>query len=321
MPHVIPLTLSALLAAFSLLTSSAAPPSLPVTSAEPPTAVGISREEAVVELPWNSKNRAVLYLCDGTGVSSVQVPLTTGADGQGLWDLLPQVKGRGLTGWTLPEDPWPVYGISVSMSQGDYHVLFCDGVWVDNLGNTLKVDADLPALWARFAGKAELQEGITLPFSQMLALRYGKWDSRFLKPSQVKAFLSDVPMTLDSTDNGLSWTIVNRGASTLSHANGAAASLEVLLDGIWYQVPRLDGPHWAVTAEGHTLKPGQSYSHRVWQESYGALPAGSYRLTFPLDTAHLPGSPPMEFYGCAGVPFRLGEGWALLPEHAGTNSK
>lgn len=58
---------------------------------------------------------------------------------------------------------------------------------------------------------------------------------------------------------------------------GEAFSIHVLLDGTWYGVPTMPGDH-AFSTVGYMLRAGDTTEKTYYLDTYGALPAGTYRL-------------------------------------------
>ena len=136
------------------------------------------------------------------------------------------------------------------------------------------------------------------------ALAGGVWDARFLVPAPAQEPSPQTPMTLEANNGVLSWTLQNRSGQTLSHGNGDAAQLDILLGQTWYVLPFLSGSHYAYTMEAYTLPPGGDYAGVLWQEPYGVLPSGTYRVRFSWT-----GDP---VSGMAAAPVRL-QGGVFLP--------
>ena len=230
-----------------------------------------------VRLPLDSS--ATLVVSDGQSVTWKLI--YTSEDMRALRRAVSNAKAASVEGWTVPEDPWPAYGLTVHGTMSDFEAVFLDGVWVDNEGRTLKMDLDFEELWESLPGDEHTRQGIsTLPCRRELALQSGQWDPRFLVESTT-APIEDVAMELELRD--LSWTVTNEGEYELEHGNGGGAGLQVCLDGRWYGVPMVTGNHYAVTAEAYMLRPGKSYSSTLFLEGYGELPAGEYRLAFGFD--------------------------------------
>ena len=221
---------------------------------------------------------------------------------QSFREALPELRGHQQEGWIPPENPWPVYGLSVSGVEADYEAAYCDGLWVDSLGNSLISGPDPAPLWERFGRRAE--EASSPPAQRELALAGGVWDARFLVPAPAQEPSPKTPMTLEANNGVLSWTLQNRSGQTLSHGNGDAAQLDILLGQTWYVLPFLSGSHYAYTMEAYTLPPGGDYAGVLWQEPYGVLPSGTYRVRFSWR-----GDP---VSGMAAAPVRL-QGGVFLP--------
>lgn len=277
------------------------------------TGMTVAEEETALELPFASQRTVTLSRYDRETVSSAYIYERAWPEKTALEDAFNPIKGRAVTNWTAPENPWPVYTLRISGTESDYVAAYCGGVWLDNQGNALLAEVDFPSIWKQLAKDPETREDIPpLPRLRILALRDGRWETRFLAPSVPEFPLGDVPMTLTVSGNTLSWKIANQSGQTLSHGNGGFAGLQVLLDGVWYGVPKLDGPHWGVTLEGHSLSSGKEFSSGFSWAPYSGLPDGTYRLTFPLDVfTRTPGPEP--FYGYAAASFQLKDGAPVLP--------
>lgn len=204
---------------------------------------------------------------------------------QALNDLLAQASAQPVEDWTAPEDLWPIYGLYAwgdSVGDGSELNAACFGnLWVDNQGHAFRVKGlDLQALTDIFPDGWEQKEGSYIPFRRALALCGGRWNERFLTPSDLPPLWTDVSMTLDNLSEGLSWTLTNLGQRQLFHGNGGHADLQVCLEDAWYYVPIQFG--YFVTDEGITLPPGGSYSYTSSLDAYGDLPPGRYRIVFSV---------------------------------------
>ena len=249
-------------------------------------AMTVAKEETALELPFALQRTVTLSCYDGKNVSSASVYVGVWPEKTALETAFNPIKGRAVTNWTIPETPWPVYTLHIGGTESDYVAAYCGGVWLDNQGNTLLAEVDFPSIWQQFVEEPEPREDASpLPRLRILALRDGCWDVRFMEASGPEPPLNDVPMTLTVSGNTLSWTITNQSGQSLFHGNGGFAGLQVLLNGVWYDVPKLDGPHWAVTLEGYSLSPGKDFSSTFSWVPYAGLPDGTYRLVFPLYTS------------------------------------
>ena len=271
----------------------------------------VAEEETTLELPFalRPQRTVTLYRYDGETVSSASIyEEAVYPEKTALETALSPVKGRAVTGWIAPENPWPVYKLSISGSglPENYEALYCRGVWLDSQGNTLLADIDFPAVWKQFAKDASATEAppCALP---LLALRDGRWYHWFMEPSSVENLGREVNMALALGGEGLSGTIRNGTGTPLSHSNGGGAWLEVSLAGWWYTVPQAR----AMTTELHTLPPKKSYTCTFAKEYYTGLPDGNYRLVFPLYTSSQEPQE-MRFFGYTAAAFQLKDGAAVI---------
>lgn len=261
-------------------------PSLTAREAErliaPRGAMTVAEEETALELPFALQRTVTLSCYDGETVSSAAVYMRTWPEKTALETAFTPIMGHAVTHWTIPENPWPVYELSIRGSglSENYEAVYCRGVWLDNQGNTLLAEVDFPAIWKQFAKEAKTTQDAprALP---LLALRDGQWNHRFMTPSRAENLDREVRMTLDLSGENLSWTIRNGTSTPLIHSNGGGIGLEVSLAGWWYTVPLAR----AITTELHTLPPKESCTYTFAKEYYSSLPDGTYRLVFPLYTS------------------------------------
>lgn len=273
-----------------------------------PKTMTVAEEEALLEPPFALQRTVTLSRRDGESVSSAAVYVRTWPEKTALENAFTPIMGRAVTHWTIPENPWPVYELSISGSSlsENYEAVYCCGVWLDNQGNTLLTDVDFPAIWKQFAKEAKTTQDApqALP---LLALRDGLWNHRFMTPSRAENLDREVRMTLDLSGENLSWTIQNGKSIPLSHFNGGGAWLEVSLAGWWYTVPLAR----AITTELHTLPPKESCTYAFAKEYYSSLPDGNYRLVFPLYVSSQD-SQELSFFSYAAASFRLKDGVPVI---------
>lgn len=239
----------------------------------------------------------------------------TRCDGEVLWEILlfhdellsfqkalPEIRGRQQEGWSPPEDPWPVYALSIAGPEFDYQAVCCCGVWLDNLGHTLAAGPDPVPLWERFGRTArERAAPGFFPAQRELSLAGGGWDARFLVPAPVQEADGEISMALTAEEDTLSWQIENHTEQNLTCGGSGSATLEVRLGTVWYDVPALSGAHHGYTREGILVRPGGRHAGDLWWEPYGALPNGTYRVRLSC----FPESPSPCI---AAAPFRLQNG-------------
>lgn len=256
-----------------------------------------AEEETAVPLP---ETESILFArCDGETLWEI---LLVRDALQGFRAALPELRGHQQEGWSPPEEPWPVYALSVSGTESDYQAVCCDGVWLDNLGHTLISGPDPAPLWERFGETAREKAAPSyFPAQRELSLAGGGWDARFLVPAPCREAEPEIPMTLTEQDGALSWEVENRTEQTLICGGSGSAALAVRLGNIWYEVPALSGAHCCYTMEGIPVRPGGAHAGSLWREPYGALPNGTYRVCLSWHAED-------GACGTAAAPFRLQNG-------------
>lgn len=249
----------------------------------------------------------------------------TQSDRDALAEALPEVRGWSVEkdGRMLINGSLPVYGLRVGGVEGDFEAVCQGRLWLDNQGHVLSLSAepDFSALWERFASEPveydlylRPQNLYLQPALRELASCSGTWDSRFMLPAD-HPVSEAVSMELRVTENnGLDWTITNGLETVILHGDDSHAGPEVLLDGAWYKVPELSDKHYDRLLGGIINPPGRIYPGAFWQEPYGVLPDGDYRLVFDfwLGSAEEPYIHSSQCY--AAAPFTVQDGQFLIPD-------
>lgn len=262
---------------------------------------------------------------DGTKTVTIKAPssfLLTYWDGETRWakscydpedsgafaKALSSVRGIPLEHWSVPEDPWPIYGLIIYGSGQDFEAAYCNGVWADSNGNVLQADVDFQTLWEQPNVESETY-GVQ-PARRELALQNGSWDARFLGTPDSAELSNLASLELTLSKDELTWTISNHADKTII---GFTGTLEVLLDGGWYRVPTLSGVHYARAALGYPVPAGGTFSGTFWQDLYGDLPSGDYRIlvTWSLESAPAPVFDKQQYTASS---LRVQDGVFVLPE-------
>lgn len=118
------------------------------------------------------------------------------------------------------------------------------------------------------------------------------WDVTQLTVSESQSHLSGLEFVLNLDNTPISATFSNNTDICLDSGASAGPNaeiifspeLEVLLDGVWYEVPF---EPYASAGIGLELSPGDSVSGQVSFSHYGRLPDGQYRTLYG---AYLPSS-------------------------------
>lgn len=83
-------------------------------------------------------------------------------------------------------------------------------------------------------------------------------------------------MTLDSWDKDIAAVTINNESSG-EWSCGEFYELQVLIDGVWYEIPAMPG-NWGFNCMGFYIPDGGKQSMINHLTMYGELPSGTYRL-------------------------------------------
>lgn len=245
----------------------------------------LAEEKTTVKVP-ETPDTASFFLTRWDGEQGMDAFCYSAEDRAAFAEALPEVQGYAvLEDRVVPKDPWPVYTLAIGGVEEDFVASYACGIWRDNQGNVLRADLDFDGLWERFGKTAkrtresgEFAFPSSRPINRELSLRGGNWDARFLHKAEIQEPDPLVPMELDTSGNGLNWTIVNQSGHNISTGNDRSAVPQVQIADTWYDVPILSGKNYVCTLEGYGFQPGADFEGSLWQEPYGPLPDGNYRL-------------------------------------------
>jgi hypothetical protein len=116
------------------------------------------------------------------------------------------------------------------------------------------------------------------PCARFLTLDGSGWHSRLLSPAAELDPPAGVTMTLDSWDQD-TVTATLAADSRTDWLYGERFTLQVCLDGVWYELPTMPG-HGMFHLVALHLPAGEQKTQTFHLALYGALPAGRYRIAF-----------------------------------------
>lgn len=209
-----------------------------------------------------------------------------------------------VTDWSAEKVTSPIFGIEATDAQGwTVEGVWSNGYWISNRHNDVyRLDLDMDMLKKKIVlhegGKSESED---VPIAW---LPCGKYLCRDKNGGWIAERLSVPAWELpEPPENVTAEIVANTGSSvTVQYTNngekdwlyGEGYSLEVQLDGEWYDVPRLPG-EYSFTDIGYDLPAGEScfkdYDFFMYDTASSRLPSGRYRiiandfvLEFDLDT-------------------------------------
>ncbi len=193
---------------------------------------------------------------------------------------LSAVDANPVSDWTAEKVTLPVYGIEIGTRDGmGMLAAWSNGYLILRDGSVYEYNFDFSALetdykWEYSRAPVSLS---AMPCGRLLSEGPDGWIADRLSPAVELTPPEEITMILkEQTANKLTAVLANNGSTEWMY--GEYFSLQVLLDGVWYNVPVLDDKNYGFNDIGIILPAGESTEKTYSLDSYGALPAGTYRL-------------------------------------------
>ena len=217
-----------------------------------------------------------LYMYDG---DTVYVHDTHYERSGKVLSILSRVPAREAPDWTPADVTLPIYGMEAPDKDGWVLCgIWSNGYWITQDGAAYVFDYDFDGLnEALDFHWSEARDLSALPCRSILSRGEKGWVKDLLVPADGEPEPPEnITMTLkEVTDTAVTVELTNTGAETWDY--GTPWSLQVLLDGAWYEVPEIPG-NWGFTAIGLMLRAGESSTETCGFTRFGTLPAGTYRV-------------------------------------------
>ena len=192
---------------------------------------------------------------------------------------LDSVSAKQSENWSLQDIELPVYGLWIGANDGfSIYVAWSNGYWISQDGTVYSFDYDFEKLEKDFpwTDEEEYNSFTLFPNARILSQDENGWNKRMLTPAEELRKPEGISLTLEAWgENTVDVQWINTGANEWMF--GEPFSLQVLLEGEWYEIPTISGD-WAFTAIGIILKSEEVLSKTYNLMSYGDLPSGTYRL-------------------------------------------
>lgn len=202
-------------------------------------------------------------------------------DEHAILDRLSNVAAAPVTDWTPKQVKLPVYGIEIGSKDGwGVHAAWSNGYLILRDGSVYRFDFDFSALKKDYSWESEnrtLDSLSAMPCGRLLSQGPDGWIADRLSPANKLTPPEGISMALkEQTDDKITVELTNSGNTEWCY--GEYFSLQVLLDGGWYEAPVLDDKNYGFTDIGILLPVGKTQEEHYNLSMYGDLPAGTYRL-------------------------------------------
>ena len=189
------------------------------------------------------------------------------------------VKATEAKNWSFKDIAPPIYGLEINATDGmGIFAAWSNGYWITQDGKAYSFKFDFEKLTEKYSWSDSLS---ALPFTifpcaRRLTQDESGWNSTLLTPAKTLYPPNSIDMTLKSWNkNTIEVSITNNRGEDWMY--GEYFSLQVLLDGAWYEMPTTSG-HWAFNDIGWIIGAGETQSKTYNLDMYGDLPEGTYRV-------------------------------------------
>jgi len=202
-------------------------------------------------------------------------------DEHAILDRLSAVDAVPVTDWTPDKVDLPVYGIEIgSMDGWGILAAWSNGYLILRDGSVYEFDFDFSTLEKDYEWEPwnlSITSLSSMPCGRLLSEGPDGWIADHLAPADELKAPEGISMVLkEQTAGKITVELTNGGNAEWLF--GEYFSLQVLLDGVWYNVPVMDDKNYGFTDIGYILPPGKTQEESYSLGSYGTLPAGTYRL-------------------------------------------
>jgi hypothetical protein len=197
---------------------------------------------------------------------------------QSILDELRAVKTPEAKSWSLDDITLPIYGFHTCTADGlGIFVAWSNNYWISHDGTVYVFNFNFENLMEKYSlANGGESSFFNFPCARFLTQNENGWNTTLLMPVEKLDTPDKITMSLKSWNNdGVSVNIANNRNTAWEYGKGYG--LQVLLDGVWYDIPRIPG-HWVVPSIALTIKGGAEQTETYNLGMYGKLPAGTYRL-------------------------------------------
>jgi len=198
---------------------------------------------------------------------------------QSILDKLDAVKATKTESWSLEDITLPTYGLEIGSTDGtSIFVAWSNGYWISQDGAVYSFDFDFAGIEQDYdwSDGDEFSSFSVFPCARILSQNESGWNSTLLTPVAELNPPKGITMTLEAwEDDAVTVTITNESGAEWSY--GEYYNLQVLLDGVWYEIPAVPG-NWSFHDIAFTIQDGENQDKTYNLTMYGNLPAGKYRL-------------------------------------------
>lgn len=203
------------------------------------------------------------------------------SDDTAEWEIINEMKTTSAkpVEVTTNDVMFPAYGFEIGSTDGwGLNMAWSNGYLYNRDGEVYEFDFDFGKLLDEYAfeEKDEWDSVLVLPCVRYLVQDENGWNAELMNPSAEPEAPDGITVEIDYTGETIEATFRNDGTEPWGF--GTYWSLQVNLDGVWYEVPASPVSNWGFPDIGYELAAGGTWDETYHTEMYGDLPAGQYRF-------------------------------------------
>lgn len=222
---------------------------------------------------------ALTFYCFDGENTTCQYLFSSGSSSK-LLDELASVRAVSVNNWSPKKITLPVYGIKIMDTEGNpLEAAWSNGYLVTQDGNVYLFDYDFSVLpdTCEFDTPNTHDSAVVLPCADHLFKDENGWYTMLM--TEASDLIPPEGITFELTESSAQ-TLTARLTNQTNRewCYGAFYSLQVNLDGKWYDIPTTSGTNWAFNAIAYILPAGGEAPKIYSLAMYGILPDGHYRI-------------------------------------------
>lgn len=201
---------------------------------------------------------------------------------EALLEELSRVGAKPAKDWSPDKAEYPLYGVAIGNGiDRTIKALWTNGYLLFDDGSVYRFPFDFSKIRESYEWDEESDRGYLryLPSARFVAQGEEGWNPEFMVPSREELPGTEgITMELVSASDGkVTVALSNRGDTEWGY--GLSYGIDVLLDGVWYDVPIMPDQNLVIPAIAVVLPAGKTQEESYSLSVFGDLPAGTYRLT------------------------------------------
>ncbi len=217
-----------------------------------------------------------LYVYDGTETVCYHF-----SDNTAEWEIINELKTTSAKPADVTTDDvkFPAYGFEIGSTDGwGLNMAWSNGYLYNRDGEVYEFGFDFEKLLTDYAFTEEWSypDGLALPCMRYLVQDENGWNAELMNPAEEPVVPDGITVEIDYTGETIEAVFRNDG--TEAWGFGTYWSLQVNLDGVWYDVPPSPVSNWGFPDIGYELAPGGTWDETYHMTMYDDLPAGQYRF-------------------------------------------